>query len=388
MDKFFKAIAHLAPLFADSVAQDEEDGRLSEPVITALQEEGAYKLFLPASLGGLEADPVTVANLVEKVAQYNSAAAWSIMVANTSNWFCKFFPAEVVEEIFHPAQNVFCAGTLAAPLAATRVDGGYSITGRTPLCSNAHQAQWIMLLSIVMNDGHPVMNNGMPEMRVVILKKEDCGILNTWHSLGMKATDSNDVIAENVFVLQNHSFLLSAQSEINKHYKGMLYRFPLTGIISCCLIAPVALAIVTNAIEELKLLTGKLPSGSAVTLKEKTGFQHKLGMAEALVRSARAYLHQSLSDCWNKMQSGEEVSTDDRAALLLAASHANLSCTNAVDLMYSAAGTTGVYKRNNISRYFTDMQVIRQHGFANENRFETAAQMLLGLQPDFPPAAM
>ena len=57
-------------------------------------------------------------------------------------------------------------------------------------------------------------------------------------------------------------------------------------------------------------------------------------------------------------------------------------------LVFSSAGTTGVYKRNKISRYFTDIQVVRQHGFINENRFETAAQLMLGVSPDFFPAIL
>lgn len=387
MDNFFEAIEGIAPVLTNTIEQDEQNGRVSATIINALREAGLDKLFLPVSLGGLEADPLTVAKLTERVAHYNAAAAWSVMVMNISNWICRSLPAQTVEEIYSPGKT-FCAGTFAAPVFATRAKGGYLIKGQAPLCSNVHQAQWISLLAIVMQDGQPVMNNGMPELRAVFLKSGDCRILETWQSLGMKATDSNDVAVENAFVPENCSFILSPYSEKNKHYKNALYRFPLTGIISCCLIVPTALAIATNAIEELKLLTGKVPAGSANTLKEKAGFQRKLGMAEAMVGSARAYLHQALSDCWNKVQSGEEASLQEKAKLLLAASHVNMSCANAVDLVYSASGTTGVYKRNNISRHFTDMQVVRQHGFANENRFETAAQLILGLQPDFFPAIL
>jgi hypothetical protein len=78
------------------------------------------------------------------------------------------------------------------------------------------------------------------------------------------------------------------------------------------------------------------------------------------------------------------LTLEDKAGLLLAATHTNQSCEQAVDLMYSAAGTTGIYTRNKLAHYFTDMQVIRQHGFANESRYETAAQVFLCLQPDLP----
>jgi hypothetical protein len=56
----------------------------------------------------------------------------------------------------------------------------------------------------------------------------------------------------------------------------------------------------------------------------------------------------------------------------------------AVDMMYSAAGTTGMHHSNKRSHYFTDAQVVRRHGFVNESRYETAAQIFFGLPPDLP----
>ena len=375
-------------MLSEHVEADEQTGRISKLVVNELQKAGLYRLFLPTSLGGLETDPVTAAKLIEQVALYNASAAWSVMVANASNWWSKCLTSEAVKEIYSNSQHAFNAGTFASPLMATRVKGGYSITGQTPLCSHVHEAQWVGVLTIVMQNGQPAMNNGAPEIRSAFMKAEECAIVDTWHSLGMKATDSNDIAAANVFVPESRTFMLSTDSVPNKYFQGPLYRFPVTGINGCCLIVPVALAIATNAVEEMKLLVAKVPSGSMVTLKEKGNFQRKLGMAEAMVRSARAYLYQTLTDCWNKVETGEPASLEDKASLILAGSHANRLCVEAVDLVYSSSGTTGVYTRSKISRYFTDIQVVRQHGFVNENRFETAAQILLGLQPDFPPAVL
>jgi hypothetical protein len=70
--------------------------------------------------------------------------------------------------------------------------------------------------------------------------------------------------------------------------------------------------------------------------------------------------------------------------LLLAAAHTNQSCVEAIELMYTAAGSSGIYKKNKLSHYLMDGQVLRQHGFMNESRYETAAQILFGLPPDLP----
>jgi len=388
MENLFQTVEHLSPLLSERIEQEELDGRLSGDTIETLKKSGLYKLFLPSSLGGLEADPVTTAKLIEQISHYNAAAAWSVMVAGASAWWCKYLPAEAVEEIFTQSSENFFAGTFATPTKATQVDGGYIVNGQVPLCSNVHEANWIAVSAIVIQDGKPAMLNGVPEFRIVVLKATDCKIVNTWQALGMKSTDSNDVMVSDVFVPGYHTGIISPVAAYNRHYHEALYCFPVAGINGCSLIAPVALGIAANIIEELKLLTEKIPSGSAVSLKEKQSFQKKFAMAQALVRSARNYLYQSLQDCWKKVQNGEPASLQDKAALLLAAAHTNKSCVEAADLVFSSAGTTGVYKRNKISRYFTDIQVVRQHGFINENRFETAAQLMLGVSPDFFPAIL
>ncbi len=60
------------------------------------------------------------------------------------------------------------------------------------------------------------------------------------------------------------------------------------------------------------------------------------------------------------------------------------SAARAVELMWSVAGTSGIYTRSPLERYFRDMQVLRHHGFAAESRYETVGQVYLGLPADFP----
>jgi alkylation response protein AidB-like acyl-CoA dehydrogenase len=56
----------------------------------------------------------------------------------------------------------------------------------------------------------------------------------------------------------------------------------------------------------------------------------------------------------------------------------------AVELMYSVAGTSGIYTKSPLERYFRDVQVLRHHAFGTESRYETVGQVYFGLPPDFP----
>lgn len=377
--------SELDTILSQNIAEEENTGRLSAPVVQALKEAGFYKLYLPKSLGGLEADPVTVAKVVEEVAKHNTAAGWSLMVANTTLNMISRMPEKGIEEIFGANPNAFIAGSVNPPMMATRTDNGYLMNGRNALVSNVHEAQWIMVLGLVLEDGRPKMHDGHPEILGVYMKAGDCKIVDTWNVLGMRATDSNDVEAKDVFVPDHRVFPLTPEFHPGRHFEGPLYRFPAAGANVACLLAPVSLAVARNAINELKAIAAKkTPLGSMVPIRERGVVQRKVGRAEALVQSARIYLHAKLAECWSRVVAGETISLEEKADLLLAATHTNQSCVEAIELVYTAAGTNGIYMKNKLAHYFCDAQVLRQHGFMNESRYETGGQVHFGFPPDLP----
>jgi alkylation response protein AidB-like acyl-CoA dehydrogenase len=135
--------------------------------------------------------------------------------------------------------------------------------------------------------------------------------------------------------------------------------------------APVALAIARGAIDELcTLAERKTPFVSATPLRERAAAQAKVGQSEAILRSARLLLYDTLAEAW------------ERTTLLMASVHAVNTAARVVELMYGAAGTSAIYTRSPLERHFRDAQVLKQHGFFSESRYETVGQVYLGLPPD------
>ena len=247
----------LGPVISQNIDEEENSGRLSSAVVNALKDAGLYKLYLPKALGGLEADPLTVAKIVEEIASHNTAAGWSLMVANTTLTMLSRIPEKGVEEIFANNPDAFLAGTVHPPMMATRVNGGYKINGRNPLVSNVHEAEWIMVLALVMENGQPKMNNGHPEILGVFMKADECRIIDTWQVIGMHATDSNDIEAKDVFVPDHRICALMEEFHPSGHFANPLYQFPAAGVNIGSLLAPVSIAVARNAIDELKSIAGK-----------------------------------------------------------------------------------------------------------------------------------
>ena len=80
-------VRELAPVIREHADDAERERRLSKPVHDALVAAGLQRLLTPRSLGGLEADLVTCARVVEEVALIDSAAAWALQAPNVNVWW-------------------------------------------------------------------------------------------------------------------------------------------------------------------------------------------------------------------------------------------------------------------------------------------------------------
>jgi alkylation response protein AidB-like acyl-CoA dehydrogenase len=101
----------------------------------------------------------------------------------------------------------------------------------------------------------------------------------------------------------------------------------------------------------------------------------------ALVRAARAWLYAAVQQSWASHLGQGQVSLDERAEILLAATHATQSAANAVDMVYTAAGGTANYRRSPLQRALRDIHAVTQHVGTAPQQYESAGRMLLGLPP-------
>jgi alkylation response protein AidB-like acyl-CoA dehydrogenase len=379
-----EAAKEIAPIVAKYSDDGERERRLSRPVLDALREAGLLRMMIPRSFGGLETDPVTRTLVVEEIGRHDSAAAWTL--ENPLDWafFCARLPDEGAEEIYSGGADVLIAAQFGRPLQAISADGGYRISGRAPFVSNCLDADWISSTVLVDPDQNP---DGEPEMRMVYFPKEKCEIIDTWDVMGMRGTGSNDITVDNVFVPKSRTFPMVPEFEPGSHYQGPLYRLPLCGVTATGIPTPM-LGVARRAVDTVtELARTKSPVASSGLLKERSSAQVQLGKAEAVLRSGRLLLLDTVDEAWQRCINGEPHSLEQKADLLLAGSHAMSSAVQAVELACNIAGTTAFRVTNPLERCFRDVQTMRHHAFASEARYGTFGQVYLGVDPDFPVVA-
>jgi len=280
-------VAEVGPVIREHAAAAEAGRRLARTVFEAMRAAGLFRMLLPRSLGGLEVDPMTFALVVEAVARHDPAAAWVLQAASTGDWWAARLPDEGAEEIYGRDPDTLMAAAFHPPVAAVPVEGGYRLTGRRPLASTIHDSRWLFMTAIV-GDG----------AIAAIMRADEAEVIDTWHSLGMRGTDSNDVAVEDVFVPARRAFPLMPEFAPGSHFGGPLYRISAVAAASLFL-APTALAIAREAIEALRALApAKMSLGTMRSLRDRSVAHARLGTAEGLVRSARAFLHAALEESW------------------------------------------------------------------------------------------
>jgi alkylation response protein AidB-like acyl-CoA dehydrogenase len=301
-----EAAQALEPVIREHADEAEQKRRLSRPVVEALAAAGLFRLYAPKSLGGLEVDPVTCARLVEVVSGFDSAAGWALMAANSIALFCARLPDDGVEEVYAAGASTVLATAYHPPMQAVRVEGGYRFSGRSALASNGHEARWLTLFAQVAGEDGANAGDAAPQFIGGIFLAEECEILDTWHSTGMRGTDSNDIALHDAFVPTRRTFPVTPEYERGRHYQGPLYRMPWAGADSSTWVA-VCLPIARAAIDEVCALAArKKPGVSVVTLRERGVTQAKIGLAQAALQSARTWLYDTLTDAWARTLAGEE----------------------------------------------------------------------------------
>lgn len=377
------AARDVGSIIANHVQATERNRRLAPPVIDALRAAGLFRLFTPRALGGLEVDPVTFARVVEEVSTFDSAAGWAFQV-NTGAWWTSRMSPEGVAELYADGPDLMMAASFAPPHRAEEVPGGYRITGRGPLASTIHDSRWVLMSAIVFDGDQPRMTPAGPDFISVVMRTTEVEIIDTWDSLGMRGTDSNDIVANGVFVPESRAFRFEPDSIPSAPFDGPLYRMPALAA-TYPIVAPVALAIARGAIRELRdIVTTKVPLGSMKTARDRGAVQSAVAEAEAMVRSAHLLFYVSLTRAWERAVAQQPFTLEDKADLMLASTWAVRSAARATDLMHRMGGTNGIYARSRLERHFRDGQTVRHHGFVSDSRLETVGQVYLGVAPEFP----
>lgn len=373
--EWLEKACRLAPILDKYRDEGERERRLPQPVFEAMRDAGFFRMWMPKRFGGVETDLEALLRVGEEVACHDAAAAWNLIVGVVHNFLLAYLPEQTVEEMLVATPDIVIAGAgNPADASATPVDDGYLVSGKWPLASGCHHANWFFGGSFVFDDGRPRMGPaGSPELSIFLFPRDQVQILDTWDSIGLRGTGSNHIEATGIFVPEERRLSILTAVPVQT---GPLYRGPILEGLG--VLPVVSLGIGRAAIDSfVELATTKTPMAGRTKLADLHTTQERVGRAEMLLGAARAFIYEVAAQIDTSRQNNQGLSPVLAARRRLANVNAVENVIQAVDLLYAIAGTSSIYAGNRLERCVRDVRTVSQHLVAAPSNLEMVGQFLL-----------
>jgi alkylation response protein AidB-like acyl-CoA dehydrogenase len=368
------AVEALLPEIRASADEIEKQRGLPANLSQQLQSAGAYRMFIPRSLGGEELTPVEVVEVIEAIATADASAAWTVMVALGFNAVFSRFSAKVVQELFADGPDVLARGALAPHGVAAPAPGGFVLNGQWPLASGSYPHRWIIAQAMVVEDGKPRMGPNGPDMRLFLLPADQAEFLDTWDSVGLRGSASHDFVVKGVFVPEERTASLFAPSS----FASRVHHLPFPMITGPSHSA-VCLGITQAMIGDLATLakTKRPAFGGGARLAEDPVFNQRLGELAGRLAAQRAYTIQETEASWALAQSGVPGGPMDIARMQAMVSRVHLECVDIVNDAFTLAGSSAIYNRSPLSRRWRDIRTAAQHAAASTGPYQALGRLMM-----------
>ena len=371
----------LGPALAEAADEIERNRELPASIVSALIENGLFRLLQPRSLGGAELDPMTYTRVVEELASLDASTGWCVEQANGCSMVAAYLEPEVAQEIFGPPDGIVAWGPVG-PAELSVVLGGFRLTGAWSFASGSHHASWLGAhVATLGPDGAPLRrSDGGEILRTLLFPKSRATMTDIWHVVGLRGTGSDRYSVTDLFIPERHTVLRDPQ--IAPCQPGRLSCFSSSNMYAAR-VAGVALGIARGMISDFsELATEKTPRGARQRLCENQVIQSQRAQAEARVSSARAYLLSGLVEIWEAVGESGELSLEQNTTIRLASTWAIDQAREVVNTLYHSAGATAIFDNRPFERRFRDMHTASQQVQGRQTHYETIGRVLFGLAPD------
>lgn len=366
-------------------ANCEQQRTLTGAVVEAMWATGLMSAFNPVAAGGVEP---TFAEMIEtwiEMAWQDGSFGW-VGIANLPSAFAAgaYLPDEGFAEVFTAHDNRVTMGGQFFPNGqGVAVDGGYRLTGKWSFGSGTGHAQYVAAGFIPMYDGEiRWISEGLPEMQVAILPREQVGFDDGWFVQGLKGTGSYDYHVDDLFVPSHRTFELFTTTPLRGQSPAVrMGMMPVTAAGH----AAWALGVAKSMLDDVReLAITKFRMSDMAALASRQTFQRGLAHHVAAWRAARLLVLESFGAAETVVAGGGALTATLRADMRVAAVYATDVARSAAEWAHLVAGTSSIREGSRLERAFRDIYTGTQHAFISEKVAMDAAQIWLGLIDDQP----
>jgi len=361
---------------ADRAAEAEQLRRLPDATVADLIASGLTELLVPARFGGRQADFPAILDPVRRLAHGCTSSAWTIGFFVLHNWMLALFPEQAQREVFAD-RPVLAPAPLAPNGRGLPADGGVRISGRWSWATGIMHANWVLVGALCGPD-----DGIFPAL--ALLPADQVRVEDTWHTAGMRATGSADVVVEDVFVPEHRLLHIT---DINAGtapgaalHDAPTYRWPMVPALALLAAMPAlgSAERVTDLFAER--LGGRVLAYEGTAQKDKPIAQAHLARARVRIRALHGLLDDTVGRIEALVAAGTEVPRQVRADTRLAAAHIVHESRSVIADLVAASGASAQFLSHPMQRYKRDVDVLAGHvAFDYDTARELAGALELGL---------
>jgi alkylation response protein AidB-like acyl-CoA dehydrogenase len=364
-------------------AESERLRTLSSRIVDAMWASGLMSAFNPVAAGGVEPSFQEMIDTWIEMAWQDGSFGW-IGIANLPSTFAAatYLPDEGFAEMFTRNDNHITIGGQYFPNGqGTAVNGGYRLSGAWNFGSGTGHSAYIGAGFFPMDNGEMRwVSEGIPDMRVAFLPREEVTFTDGWHVQGLKGTGSYDYNVADVFVPDYRTIPLFTREPVRgSSAASRMGLMPVTAAGH----ASFALGVAKSMLDDVEELAAtKVRMSDMATLASRQTFQKGLAHHVAAWRAARLLVLDAFAAAEAAVESGDDLTPRLRADMRLAAVYATDTARAAAAGAHGAAGTPAIREGSRLERAFRDIYTGTQHAFISEKVAMDVAQIWLGIIDD------
>ena len=211
----------------------------------------------------------------------------------------------------------------------------------------------------------------------MLFPKSEARIIDNWYVLGLRGTGSDSYSVKDLFVPDDHAPARDMAEERREH--GPIYPIGST-LLYASGFCSVTLGLARRMLETYtELARGRQSRASTSVMARNNSVQREIGLLEARLSAARAFLHEAVGQVYEASAAGT-LEVDLRMRLRLATTFGMNEATDVSIACYRGAGTAAISEKQPFERRFRDAMSASQHLQAMLPMIEMVGRHIIGTE--------
>ena len=373
-EKMLEDIIALQPQFRALAVKAKTDRKVPQENIDALQQAGFFLALQPKAYGGFELSPQEFFKCHLAIAEACMSTAWASGIVSVHSFQLALMDKQAQDDVWGEDINTRVSSSYAPLGKVEAVEGGFKFSGRWGWSSGSDHCTWALLGAIIPGEGY----------HTFLVPKSDYEIVDTWNSMGLEGTGSNDVVVKDAFVpdyrthKQMDGFNLTNPGAA--FTANPLYDIPWAQIFVRVVSTP-AIGACKDALRLYKETAAKKASMDPSKHASDPSTLERISHAENTIDEMEALMMRNFDNMVQAVNANESIDIQERAKYRFQASLVIEKSMEVIDSLFSMAGGSSVFKGAEIQQRFLDIHTARAHVANNPTNFaRNLGSLHLGLE--------